>query len=102
MDNNANIIIYHTADGSTKIDVRMDGETLWLTQAQIAQLFGRDISVISRHIKNIFAEGELEAKSNLQNMQIANSDKPVAFYSLDVIPESTVSKMEIVQNEGGR
>ena len=85
MNDNAEIIIYHTADGLTKIDVHMDGETLWLTQAQIAQLFGRDISVISRHIKNIFAEGELDAKSNLQNMQIPNSDKPVAFYNLDVI-----------------
>jgi hypothetical protein len=63
----------------------MEGETLWLTQAQIAELFGRDISVISRHISNIFSDGELDKKSNLQNMQIANSDKPVAFYNLDVI-----------------
>lgn len=73
------IIIYQTADGKAKIDVRMQGETLWLTQAQIAELFGRSVSVISRHIKNIFAEGELDEKSNLQNMQIPNSDKPVAF-----------------------
>ena len=85
MSDKSEIIIYQTADGLTKIDVRMGGETLWLTQAQIAQLFGRDISVISRHIKNIYAEGELNAKSNLQNMQIANSDKPVTFYNLDVI-----------------
>lgn len=63
----------------------MESETLWLSQAQIAQLFGRDISVISRHIKNIFSEGELDEKSNLQNMQIANSDRPVTFYTLDVI-----------------
>ncbi|MCL2033619.1 MAG: virulence RhuM family protein [Oscillospiraceae bacterium] len=69
----------------TKIDVRMEGETLWLNQAQIAQLFGRDISVISRHISNILAEGELKKESNLQNMQIPNSDRPVAFYNLDVI-----------------
>ena len=85
MSDKSEIIIYQTTDGLTKIDVRMEGETLWLTQAQIAQLFGRDISVISRHIKNIFTEGELDAKSNLQNMQIAISDKPVAFYKLDVI-----------------
>jgi len=85
VNNDSEIIIYQTADGLTKIDARMEGETLWLTQAQIAQLFGRDISVISRHIKNIFAEGELDAKSNLQNMQIANSDKPVVFYNLDII-----------------
>jgi hypothetical protein len=85
MTDNANIIIYHTTDGSTKIDVRMDGETLWLTQAQIAQLFGRERSVITKHIRNIFLEKELEEKSNVQNLHIPNSDKPVAFYNLDVI-----------------
>ncbi|MCL2638701.1 MAG: virulence RhuM family protein [Oscillospiraceae bacterium] len=85
MNNESEIIIYKTADGLTKIDVRMENETLWLNQAQIAQLFGRDISVISRHINNIFKEGELDKKSNLQNLQIANSDKPVTFYNLDVI-----------------
>ena len=79
------IIIYQTADGLTKIDVRMEGETLWLTQAQIAQLFGRDRSVITKHIRNIIAEGELDIKSNVQNLHIPHSDKPVAFYSLDVI-----------------
>ncbi|MDR2898668.1 MAG: virulence RhuM family protein [Spirochaetaceae bacterium] len=83
--NEEEIIIYQTADDKIKIDVRMQGETLWLTQAQMAELFGRSVSVISRHIKNIFTEGELDEKSNLQNMQIANSDKPVAFYTLDTI-----------------
>jgi hypothetical protein len=83
--NSEEVIIYQTVDGKAKIDVRMQGETLWLTQAQMAELFGRSVSVISRHIKNIFAEGELSEKSNLQNMQIANSDKPVTLYSLDVI-----------------
>jgi hypothetical protein len=82
---NENIIIYQSADGKIKVDCRLEGETLWLTQAQIAQLFGRDVSVISRHIKNIFSEGELDSKSNLQNLQIPNSDKPVAVYTLDVI-----------------
>ena len=79
------IIIYQTTDGLTKIDARMDGETLWLTQAQIAQLFERDRSVITKHIRNIFSEGELDEKSNVQNLHIPNSDKPVTFYSLDVI-----------------
>ena len=82
---NSEIIIYQTADGLTKLDVQMQGENLWLNQAQMAELFGRSVSVISRHIKNIFAEEELNEKSNLQNMQIANSDRPVTFYSLDVI-----------------
>jgi len=82
---NSEIVIYQTVDGRVKIDCRIEGKTLWLTQAKIAELFGRDISVISRHIKNIFADGEVDEKSNLQNLQIANSDKPVVFYALDVI-----------------
>jgi len=68
-----------------KLEVNMKDETVWLTQAQMATLFGRDIGVVSRHINNIFKEGELEEESNLQKMQIAKSDKPVSFYSLDVI-----------------
>ena len=62
----------------------MKDETVWLTQSQMAELFGRDIGGISRHIKNIFKE-ELDEKSNLQKMQLPNSDKPVNFYNLDVI-----------------
>ncbi|MBR3822497.1 MAG: virulence RhuM family protein, partial [Kiritimatiellae bacterium] len=65
--------------------VRLENETVWLTQAQLCELFQRDVSVISRHIKNIFSEGELEKESNLHFLQIANSDRPVALYSLDVI-----------------
>lgn len=67
-----------------KLEVNVKDETVWLTQEQMAKLFDRNIGVISRHIKNIFIE-ELEEDSNLQKMQIANSDKPVKFYSLDVI-----------------
>jgi len=69
---------------NVKLEVNMKDETVWLTQAQMALLFGRDIAVISRHIKNTFEE-ELDEKSNLQKMQIATSDKPVNYYSLDVI-----------------
>ena len=68
-----------------KLEVNMKDETVWLSQSQMAELFGRDIGVISRHIKNIFNERELDTKTNLQKMQITNSDKPVNFYSLDVI-----------------
>jgi prophage maintenance system killer protein/prophage antirepressor-like protein len=67
-----------------KLEVNLKDETVWLTQAQMAKLFGRNIAVVSRHIKNIF-ENELDEESNLQKMQIANSDKPVNFYNLDVI-----------------
>lgn len=81
----ADIIIYNTKDGKTEIKLYADNGTVWLTQAQIAKLFTKNISTISRHIANIFDENEIEEKSNLRFMQIANSDKPVAFYSLDVI-----------------
>ena len=82
---NNEIIIYQTDDGTTKIDVRMEDETVWLTQAQMSELFGRDRSVITKHINNIFEEGELEENSNVQNLHIANSDKPVKVYNLDVV-----------------
>ncbi|MCL1883990.1 MAG: virulence RhuM family protein [Defluviitaleaceae bacterium] len=84
-DGKHEIIIYQTTDGVTKIDVRMQGENFWLTQAQISELFGRERSVITKHIRNIFNEGELDEKSNVQFLHIPNSDKPVAFYTLDVI-----------------
>lgn len=84
-ENKGELIIYQTEDGLTKIDVRMDNETVWLTRKQMVELFDRDLSVIGRHIRNIFEEGELMEESNVQKMHIANSDKPVEFYSLDVI-----------------
>ena len=77
------IILFENQD--VKLEVNMTDETVWLTQEQMARLFDRNIGVISRHIKNIFAENELDMESNLQKMQIPNSDKPVSFYSLDVI-----------------
>lgn len=85
MPNNSEIIIYQTQDGKVRLDCRFEGDTLWLNQAQIAELFGRDRSVITKHILNIFNEGEFKKESNVHNLHIANSDKPVTFYSLDVI-----------------
>ena len=85
MENMGEIILYQTQDGLTKIEVQLQNDTVWLTQEQMAALFQRDASVISRHIRNVFSEGELDEKSNLQKMQFPNSDKPVNFYSLDVI-----------------
>ncbi|SFJ65844.1 Fic/DOC family protein [Desulfomicrobium apsheronum] len=77
------ISIYQTESGA--VEVRLEQDTVWLNQAQMVALFGRDQSVISRHIGNIFKEGELVRESNMQKMHIANSDKPVEFFNLDVI-----------------
>jgi prophage maintenance system killer protein len=77
------IAIYEAEPGT--FEVRVKEETVWLTQAQMAELFQRDQSVISRHIRNVFDEGELERETNMQKMHIASSDKPVAEFSLDVI-----------------
>ena len=82
---NNQLILYQTEDGETRIQVTMQDETVWLTQKQMVELFQRDQSVISRHVNNIFKEGELERESNMQFLHIANSDKPVAFYNLDVV-----------------
>lgn len=79
------IIIYQDADKSVEVRLDTGQETVWLSQAQMADLFVRDQSVISRHIRTAFKEGELERGSTMQKMHIANSDKPVEFYNLDVI-----------------
>ena len=79
------IVLYQDEDGRSSLDVHLCDETVWLTQAQMVELFQRDQSVISRHLRNVFREGELQEKSTMQKMHIANSDKPVAFYNLDVI-----------------
>lgn len=83
IQNKNEIIIFENQN--VKLEVNMQDETVWLTQEQMVELFERNQSVISRHLKNIFAEGELDAKSNMQKMHIPNSDKLVAFYNLDVI-----------------
>ncbi len=79
------IVIYQTEDGQTRIQTRLEDETVWLTQEQIRELFQRERSVITKHINNIFKEGELEEKSNVQILHISTSDRPVKFYNLDVI-----------------
>ena len=80
-----NFIIYNTDDGQSKVSLLAKDGTVWCTQAQIAELFDRSVSTISRHIANILKENELNEKSNLRFLQIANSDKPIALYSLDMI-----------------
>ncbi len=84
MEKQGEIILYQP-DEAVRLEVRLEDETVWLTQAQIAELFQRDRTVITKHINNVFKEKELEEKSNVQKMHIANSDKPVKFFSLDVI-----------------
>lgn len=83
--NGNQIVLFESNDREVTIPVNLDGQTVWLTQAQMAQLFDRSIGVVSRHIKNVFAEGELEQKSNLHILQKCSSDRPTTLYSLDVI-----------------
>lgn len=79
------VVLYQASDGGPALDVRLEQDTVWLSQAQLVELFQRDQSVISRHVRNVFSEGELPEESNMQKMHIAGSDKPVTFYNLDVI-----------------
>ena len=87
-NNKRNILIYQSQDGQIKVDVRFDNETVWLSTDQMATLFGRDKSTISRHIKNIFEEGELQATSVVAKFATTASDGKVYqvdYYNLDVI-----------------
>ena len=84
MKDKGEIIVYQS-ENTLQLEVRMEDETVWLTQAQMAELFQKDQSVIARHIGHIFKEKELDEKSNMHFLHIANSDKPVKVYSLDVI-----------------
>ena len=79
------IVLFETKDKEISLRVPIIGETVWLTQTQMTDLFHVDRSVITRHINNVFKENELCRESNVQKMHIANSDKPVQFYSLEVI-----------------
>lgn len=79
------IILFETSDKEVTLSVPMDGDTVWLSQAQMTELFNVDRTVITRHVNNIFKEKELIRESNVQKMHIANADRPVQFYSLDVI-----------------
>ena len=86
MELNDKIVIYRTADGQTSIDVKLEHDTVWLSQAQMAELFQKDQSVVARHISNVFKEGELTQESNMQILHNTFSKyKPTKVYSLDVI-----------------
>lgn len=86
--NNSEMMIYTTEDGLTKIETTFDGDTVWLSIDQMAELFQRDKSTISRHIKNIFTEGELKRDSVVANFATTAADGKtyqVDYYNLDVI-----------------
>ena len=89
MDNNNQIVVYQTADNQTQIEVHMEKETVWLTQAQMAELFQKDRTVISRHIRNVFNEGELEEQSTCAKFAHMGHDGlqqyETVMYNLDVI-----------------
>ena len=83
--NENNEVVFYEPDETLKLDVRLENDTVWLTHSQMSELFLRDRSVITKHINNIFKEKELEENSNVHFLHIASSDKPVKFFSLDVI-----------------
>ncbi len=79
------IVLFESSDAEVRLPVNLEDDTVWLSQAQMAELFGRSVAVVSRHIANVFAEKELVKAGNLHFLHIAGASKPVAFYSLDVI-----------------
>lgn len=85
MNDRNELVLFETKDNTIKLEVPVEGETVWLTQSQMTELFNVNRTVVTRHVNNVFKEGELDKESNVQKMHIANSDKPVQFYSLDVI-----------------
>lgn len=81
----SDFILYTSNDGDVNVEVFLKDETVWLTQKAIGDLFGKERSVITKHLKNIFDSGEFEEKSNVQKMHFTHSDKPIKFYNLDAI-----------------
>jgi len=82
------IIIYQSPDGTTLIDVRLEAETVWLTQKQMSELFGKNVRTVNEHIRNIFKEAELEEKSVIRKFRITATDGKnydISHYNLDVI-----------------
>src|SRR6185437_810784 len=79
------LVVYQAKSGAIELRADVAHETVWATQAQITKLFGVDRTVITRHIRNVIRDGEIDEKSNVQKMHIATSDRPVSLYSLDVV-----------------
>ncbi|MBP1970161.1 hypothetical protein J2Z83_002279 [Virgibacillus natechei] len=91
MQNETDILIYQTEDGNTKIDVRLENETVWMTQKAIAELFQKGVNTINEHIKNIYAEGELHESASIRKNRIVQTEgkreieREVSFYNLEMI-----------------
>lgn len=91
MDKKGEIILYKTEDGKSQLDVRLEDETIWLNQKQIAELFDKDYKTISKHIINIFKEGELKKKATVAKIATVqkegnrNISRVLEFYNLDMI-----------------
>lgn len=86
MQQTGEIILYQPNE-NVQLEVRLEEETVWLTQAQMAELFQKDRTVVTRHINNVFAEGELDQESNVHFLHIPFSDRPVKLYSF-IIPNT--------------
>ncbi len=91
MNNESEIIIYQSDDGLTKLEVKMEGDTVWLSLDQLADLFQRDKSTVSRHIRNVFSEGELIEEATVANFATVQNEggrhvrRNIAYYNLDMI-----------------
>ena len=85
------ILLYKTDDGHSRIDVRLENETVWLSQKLLAELFQKDLRTINEHIKNIYTEGELEPEATIRKFRIVQTEggrqvsRSIDFYNLDII-----------------
>jgi prophage maintenance system killer protein len=90
-DNDNAVIIYQSQDGTASLEVRLDHETVWLTQKQMAELFGKNSDTVGLHIRNIYKEGELTAVGTAEDSSVVQIEgqrhirRPIRFYNLDVI-----------------
>ena len=99
MDENK-IVIYQTEDGQTQIDVRLENETVWLTQVQMAELFQKERTVITRHINNVFKEGELERE--VVCAKFAHTTQHGAIKGKQQIKETTLYNLDVIISVGYR
>lgn len=104
-ENKGQILLYQTPDGESRIEVRLEGETVWLSLDQMAELFQRNKSTISRHIKNVFEEGELNADSTVaffatvQKEGKRKVERDIAFYNLDTVEIHFLEQFEREQKK---